>query len=65
MPDTVAGFTIWAWSTNVGQWLPVEVGLPGHQAVANLATRQDRVRRTGHETRFKVLPDDQHPDDVP
>lgn len=59
-------FTIWAQHDKVvvrGErlWMPIVTGLPGPAAVAELTTRQDRLRRIDEPCRLVMLPDGQEP----
>jgi hypothetical protein len=54
-------FTIWALHDKVRRWIKIRTGMAGRDAVAELAVRQDRLRRAGEPCRLIVLEDGQVP----
>lgn len=56
-------WTVWASHEKVraGEWLPLVTNLSGSEAVREVVTRQDRVRRNGQPCRFKALPEGESP----
>ena len=46
-PSTVPAprWTVWARHDKVGKWIPLLTGLTGEEAVNEVWTRQDRLRR--------------------
>lgn len=57
-------YTLWAKHGNVRSgWLRLLTGLTQEQAVNEVVTRQDRVRRSGEPVRFTVAIDGKRPDE--
>jgi hypothetical protein len=55
-------YVLWARNPRAGdRWLPI-VKLRGQAAADELIIRQDRIRRSKYECRFKLLPEGETPD---
>lgn len=54
--------SLWAFSPKVKRWVLLMPELRGQAAVDEMIARQDRVRRTGYDTVFKLLPPGEEPD---
>jgi hypothetical protein len=60
-PGQPERFTIWALHRDVKKWLPLMSGLTGEEAVNEVWTRQDRLRRRDEPCRIITLPDGKTP----
>jgi hypothetical protein len=56
-------YTLWAKHDKMRSWSPLFTGLAQQHALDEMLARQDRIRRTGHDCRFRVLPDGKQPDE--
>jgi hypothetical protein len=49
-------YAVWAWAKGVNRWVCLFPDMAGHDAANEVVVRQDRLRRSGFETRILALP---------